>query len=285
MGENKKYYWLKLPTDFFNSIEMKRLKKVAGGNTYTVIYLKMMLMSLEDGGIIYHEGVCPTVHEELALELNEEIDDIKMTISFLENVGLLGRVDVNSFEMIQVGEMTGSETDVAKRVRKHRRREALKQANEGQKVLQSNGDLLHCNTDVTKCNTEKEIEIEKEKELDKDLDILSGKPDDVSIIITYLNDKTGSHYKKSTRKTKDLINARKNEGFTVSDFQTVIDKKTKEWKGTDMEKYLRPVTLFGTKFESYLNQPVKRAPVESTGNPFLDMLIEEGADIEPPRND
>ena len=73
-------------------------------------------------------------------------------------------------------------------------------------------------------------------------------------IIDYLNIVLGTNYRYTTKKTQDSIKARLNEKFTVDDFKTVIDKKAKEWKGTDMEIYLRPETLFGTKFEGYLNQ-------------------------------
>src|SRR5690554_1415269 len=73
-------------------------------------------------------------------------------------------------------------------------------------------------------------------------------------IIDYLNMKTGSQYKHTTKKTRELIRARWNEGFNLDDFKAVIDKKCVEWIGTEWEKFLRPVTLFGTKFESYLNQ-------------------------------
>ena len=77
-------------------------------------------------------------------------------------------------------------------------------------------------------------------------------------ITEYLNNRTGSNYKHTTKKTKDLIKARFNEGFTIDDFKIVIDKKTVEWiNDKEMNKYLRPETLFGTKFESYLNQQVK----------------------------
>lgn len=73
-------------------------------------------------------------------------------------------------------------------------------------------------------------------------------------IITYLNQKIGTHYKATSRKTQDLIKARMNEGFEESDFYTVIDNKYNDWFKTEMAKFLRPETLFGTKFESYLNQ-------------------------------
>lgn len=84
---------------------------------------------------------------------------------------------------------------------------------------------------------------------------LSGKPDFVyADAVDYLNDKAGTKYKHQSQKTRRLIDARISDGFKLKDFQKVIDNKTQEWLGTDMEKYLRPETLFGTKFESYLNQ-------------------------------
>lgn len=76
-------------------------------------------------------------------------------------------------------------------------------------------------------------------------------------IIDYLNLKTNQHYKATTPKTITLIKARLKEHFTTEDFKRVIDIKTEEWLNTDMAKYLRPETLFGTKFESYLNQKSK----------------------------
>lgn len=91
--------------------------------------------------------------------------------------------------------------------------------------------------------------------------ILSGNPTThqphYQPIINYLNEKTGKHYKHTTNKTQTVIKARWNEGFTEDDFKKVIDNKVAEWKGTDMEKYLRPETLFGTKFEGYLNQELQ----------------------------
>ena len=73
-------------------------------------------------------------------------------------------------------------------------------------------------------------------------------------VIDYLNQQTGKHYKSTTKKNQTVIRARTDEGFTLDDFKQVINNKVTEWKGTDMEKYLRPETLFGTKFEGYLNQ-------------------------------
>ena len=103
--------------------------------------------------------------------------------------------------------------------------------------------------------------------LDKDsIDIYSpAKAEQCSIpykeICEHLNLRTNSNYRHTTKKTRDLIKARFNEGYTLEDFKIVIDKKCVEWMNTDMQKYLRPETLFGTKFESYLNQYVKERKI------------------------
>ena len=75
-------------------------------------------------------------------------------------------------------------------------------------------------------------------------------------IIEHLNSRAGTNYKPTTKETQKHINARLNEGYTLDDFKAVIDRKCSEWLGTHMAEYLRPQTLFGTKFESYLTSPV-----------------------------
>lgn len=96
--------------------------------------------------------------------------------------------------------------------------------------------------------------------------ILSGNPTASQIpykeIVDYLNEKTGKNFKHKTPKTRKFIEARWNQDFRLDDFKKVIDIKTDEWLYTDSDKYLRPETLFGTKFESYLNQKVQPSGME-----------------------
>ena len=101
--------------------------------------------------------------------------------------------------------------------------------------------------EMQKQQTNKNNLIKKENE---------NKNKDINIIIEYLNNKAGTRFKASSKATHQHINARLEEGFTIDDFKLVIDKKCAEWLGTDFAQYLRPVTLFGTKFEAYLNAPV-----------------------------
>lgn len=85
-------------------------------------------------------------------------------------------------------------------------------------------------------------------------------------IVNYLNKKLGTRYKYSTKDIQSHIKARLKEGFTYEDFVSVIDKKYQEWHGTKWEKYLRPITLFSTNFQSYLNQKGATNEVNSADN-------------------
>lgn len=96
--------------------------------------------------------------------------------------------------------------------------------------------------------------------------------DVIKVIVEYLNDKIGAHYKPNGKKMKELIRARMNEGYTVEDFKTVIDKKFKSW-GNDpkMSLYLRPSTLFGTRFGEYLNEYQTKNPNRLNCKPTFDI--------------
>jgi len=94
----------------------------------------------------------------------------------------------------------------------------------------------------------------------------------IAEIIGYLNERTGQNLKPTTKMYAKHIVARLKENYTLEDFKTVIDKKCVEWMGTDMQKYLRPETLFGTKFDQYLNQPVSKSKPSGKSNLLLDMI-------------
>lgn len=155
--KNKRYYWIQLAQDFFKSKEMKLLRKIAGGDTHTIIYLKMMLISLEDGGHIYYDGLADNLAEEIALVIDENVEDIKITLIFLESKGLLTRKNDRVYFLEQVPEMVGSETASARRVRKSR----------------ENKRVLHCNNDVTKCIGDIEIDIDTEIEKENNKTMVS----------------------------------------------------------------------------------------------------------------
>lgn len=101
---------------------------------------------------------------------------------------------------------------------------------------------------------------------------------EIKEIIQYLNDVCGTRYRYQTKGTQEHINARLKEGYTVDDFKTVIDKKFEEWNGTDMEKFLRPETLFAGKFESYLNQKIVKKTYQSQTAQMLDSFYDQTAE-------
>ena len=154
----KKYFWLKLKRDFFSSLAMKKLRRIAGGDTYTIIYLKLQLLSLKDEGYIFYEGVESTLYEEMALALDEDAENVKATLLFLEAMGLIERKSDHEFLLTEVPFLIGSETDKAELMRRKRAQARLENGNNVTAEL----------PDVTLCYTEKEKEIEIEIEIDKE---------------------------------------------------------------------------------------------------------------------
>ena len=119
----KKYYWLKMTDQFFEDKAIKKLRKIAGGDTYTIIYLKMLLTAIKQGNKMYFEGIEDDFMEELALELDEDTDNVKVTVSYLKSKGLIEVLGADEILLTQCAEMVGSETDAARRKRLQRDRE------------------------------------------------------------------------------------------------------------------------------------------------------------------
>lgn len=165
----KRYYWLKLSDDFFKSKPVKKLRRIAGGDTYTVIYLKMLLVALKQDGKIYYDGVEDTFADELALDLDEDAENVKVTIAFLKAQNLLIDGDAeNEYILPECAAMTGTESDSAERMRRMRERKAL-QCNDI--PSQCYAQVSQCDGDVT--DSYEKVTLEKEnryKSLDKDLD-------------------------------------------------------------------------------------------------------------------
>lgn len=115
MGKTKKYWWLKLSEEFFNAKEIKFLRRVAGGDTFALIYQRMMILSLSTGGKLYFENVGNTFAEEIAVELDEDIKNVEMTMNYLKGKGLINFGDSdNVIEFKQVPSLIGSETNWAR---------------------------------------------------------------------------------------------------------------------------------------------------------------------------
>ena len=150
----KRYVWLKLHDDFFNSKRIKKMRRMAGGDTYTIIYLKLQLMAMKKDGLLTYSGLEPTFAEELALDLDEQVDDVRMTLAYLVSCGLAESNGEASLFFPYAVENVGSEGASAARVRAFRERQNMEKL----------PDALHCNKSVTERRDREEIEIEKRRE-------------------------------------------------------------------------------------------------------------------------
>ena len=273
----KKYFWLKLKKDFFRDKAIKKLRSIAGGDTYTIILLKMYLLSLDKGGKIEFEGVEDTFAEELALELDEDASNVEIVLQYMEKRKLLEILSEKEFFMPYVLENTGSESESAERVRKLRERSR-------RKTLQCNGDVTGSNDNVRTCNTE--IEIEKEKELDIDtekekiessneLPCEQSSPSSTSNKVQYKEiADLYNQYCTSFPKLKSLSEARKkaikarlNSGYDLDDFEKLFKlaeessflkgKNDRNWRAT-FDWLIKDSNMAKVLDGNYSNKPGKK---------------------------
>ena len=161
----KQYYWLKLMKDFFQQPKMKKLRRIAGGAIYTVIYLKMQLLSLEDGGHLHYEGIEKDFAEEIALTIDEDVENVKFVLLYLQQQGLIEEIGSNEYVLPEAVKCIGGESESAKRMRSLRQRQAAALLPE--KTSHCDGNVTESDVDVRSCDTEIDIEKEKDKELEK----------------------------------------------------------------------------------------------------------------------
>lgn len=143
---------------------MKKLRKVAGGDTYTIIYLKLQLLSINNDGVIEFEGTDEDIFHQLSLDIDEEIDDIKMTVAFCTANDLI-EVQQDDLFLSDVPQLIGSETQAARRMRRKRAKDskAIEGGTNGNNVQTLRNNVTEERNNVRSCYTEieKEIDIER----------------------------------------------------------------------------------------------------------------------------
>ena len=153
----KKYYWLKLKEAYFDNPKIKMLRKIAGGDTFTIIYLKMQLLSIRDEGILKYEGIDTDFANEIALKIDEDVENVKVVLSYLEKQSLIDfNESQNEMILYEASQSIGSECESAERVRAFRERQKMLQCNESETAS------LISNISISKSNSnsiyEKEFE-------------------------------------------------------------------------------------------------------------------------------
>ncbi|MCT2902533.1 DnaD domain protein [Streptococcus thermophilus] len=177
--KTKVYFWLKVDKKFFDNVFIKRLKNMNGGYAMTVIYIRLMLESLESDCILYYDGYLESLVEELAIKLDVSEDDINMTMAYFTKCGLI-QIDTNgNAELLQAKAMLEQETNQAQYMREYRKNQKLK--NDSSYIVSQNSynvsqPLTSCKTPLTSCKTEKEKEIEKEIDIKTEVEKENRKP-------------------------------------------------------------------------------------------------------------
>nr|WGD93636.1 phage replisome organizer N-terminal domain-containing protein [Bacillus subtilis] len=256
--------FVKLSTQMFDDEKIKLIEQMPEADTLLIIWVKLLAQAgkTNASGYIFLSENVPYTDEMLAPIFSRPIGVVRMALETFRRFGMIEIDDQNYISICNwekhqnVDALNKIREDTRKRVAKYR---------EKQKALKlSRPSNVTGNVTVTKCNEQEEEVRSKKKELK---DILSDKPDDASsskkekeeipykLIIDLLNKVAGTRYRHTTDKTRKLIKKLWKDGFRFEDFKHVILVKTEEWLNDPaMNKFLRPETLFGTKFESYLNQ-------------------------------
>lgn len=216
-----KKYWIKLEKDFLNSSQIKVIKNMHNGKDYVIFYLALMLESVSTDGYLRFTELVPYNEEMLASITETNIDIVRSAMKLFQSLGLIELLSDGTMFMTEVPIRISKESDSADRVRIYRQ-------------------------------TKKALGLLEEKPKPTEEELLQ---DFIRDVVIYLNQKTGKTFKYTSEHTKRFITARKRNGFVLEDFKKVIDIKTAQWQNDPkMNMYLRPDTLFGAKFESYLNE-------------------------------
>ena len=193
---------MKFKEDFFDSKRIKKLRNMAGGDTYCIIYLKMQLKALKTGGVLEFTGVESEFADELALDLDEKPDDVRVTLLFLLQYGLCECSDNVHYFLPWVEANTGSETDSTQRVREYRERQKS----------------LHCNAYVTQVKRIGNAEIEIEKEIEIDTKYKRFTPPSVEEVKAYCNER------KNSVDPESFVDFYSSKGWMIG------KNKMKDWK-------------------------------------------------------
>ena len=250
MSEPKRYFWLKLHKDFFQRKEIKRLRKIAGGDTYTIIYLKMLLRSIMSDGKLYFDGLEDDFAAEVALDLDESEENVQITITYLLNSGLLEMRSDDEYYLPDTKNSTGCETAVAARVRRHR---------EKQKALQ-------CNTDVTQmkhlCNGEIEKELDKEKDIE-----IEHRDRDITISTTRENKEIENYQSLPPVSNIDIYDLWTNSFGVISSFvKGSLDDLIAEYGLVNVADALRIAKERGKSRVQYVEGILKNQRLENGAN-------------------
>ncbi len=232
--------WIKITTDIFDDEKILLIESLPDSYAIITCWFKLLcLAGKQNNSGVFMMGRIAYTDKMLATIFRMKETTVTMALQTFQQFGMVEIVD----GVITIPNWGKHQNLDQLESKKQYMRNYMAEYREKQKALTAGKP--NCKTNSKANVSQAEEDIEEDIDIDKEIYIS---------IVSYLNEKAGTKFKHTTAKTKTAIHARLSEGFTVDDFKTVIDKKCAEWIGDEkMEKYLRPETLFGTKFEGYLN--------------------------------
>ncbi len=169
-SKQKRYFWLKLKEDWFSGTTEKYLKSLPAGDSLLITYLKIQLMSLKTEGFLKYERLLPSAEEEIAMLIDEPVNNVRLLINVLLKTGAIERLDDNSLYLLSLQNLIGSEGSSTDRVRRFRERQKALQCNNNQLQIEGeilgnseldveNSKALQCNDNVTQDVTDENLKI------------------------------------------------------------------------------------------------------------------------------
>ena len=249
--------WIKITTDIFDDEKILLIESMPDAYAIITCWFKLLcLAGKQNNSGVFMMGQIAYTDKMLATIFRMKESTVQLALQTFEQFGMVEIVDgvitIPNWEKHQnLDKLEQAKEQTRLRVARHREKQKL--------LAECN---VTCNATVTESNADR-TDIEEDKDIEEEKESIP-----YISIVGYLNERAGTRYKASGEKTRKAIHARFSEGFTEEDFRCVIDKKCAEWIGTEWEKFLRPETLFGTKFESYLNARVTKGKQQTeTANP------------------
>lgn len=252
--------WIKITTDIFDDEKILLIESLPDAYAIITVWFKLLCLAgkMNNSGVFMMNNRVAYTDAMLATIFRMKETTVQLALKTFEQFGMVEIVD----GVITIPNWGKHQSLDQLENKKEYMRTYMQEYREKQRqITGKTNSKTNSKTNVSSADKD----IKKEDKNKKEIYIQ---------VVSYLNEKAGTAYKASSAKTQTLINARLADGFGIEDFEAVIDKKCAEWLGTDMEQYLRPETLFGTKFESYLNAKSRKQSTTKQGNGRLDWIDE-----------
>lgn len=247
--------WIKITTDIFDDEKILLIESLPDAYAIITCWFKLLCLAgkMNNSGVFVMNNRVAYTDKMLSVIFRMKESTVNMALKTFQDFGMIevsdGVISIPNWNKHQ-------NVDRLTEIREYNRL-AKQKSREKQKLLTSQTEVNDKSIESQQCQR-----IDKEEESEKEENIYKR-------IVQHLNDKAHTAYRASSAKTKTAIHARLAECFKEPDFYTVIDKKCAEWIGTEFEKFLRPETLFGSKFEEYLNQNIIRPVKKGAYSGFL----------------